>query len=97
MEGYFDVNKVFEALQELRAAQDKFESAIRAAPANLFEPRTPDPGCDRCGSPLKRGFCTDMTCAFSRHVQTCASGWYGLPDMAALCTCVKARHDAGAE
>jgi len=35
--------------------------------------------CARCGSPLKDGFCTDRTCPFDRHPQTCSAGWSGHP------------------
>ena len=38
--------------------------------------------CKRCGSALdaKETFCTDETCPFSDHMQTCTNGWYGHPE-----------------
>jgi hypothetical protein len=37
--------------------------------------------CQRCGSPLDdEGFCTDETCPFSDHDQSCLAGFMGHPD-----------------
>ena len=37
--------------------------------------------CARCSYPLDaHGFCTDVTCPFSDHQQTCEVGWAGHPD-----------------
>jgi hypothetical protein len=33
--------------------------------------------CRRCDDVLVDGFCTDETCPFSDHVQTCPIGWVG--------------------
>jgi len=38
------------------------------------------PDCVRCGSPLEKGFCSDATCPFSDHKQTCLFGWSGHPE-----------------
>jgi len=40
-----------------------------------------DAECDRCGSNLDTvGKCTDATCAFSDHIQSCPAGWAGHPE-----------------
>jgi len=36
--------------------------------------------CNRCSSELHDGFCSDQTCPFSDHVQSCDNGWYGHPE-----------------
>ena len=48
-----------------------------------------DAQCDRCGSNLDTvGKCTDATCAFSDHIQSCPAGWAGHPeDPSGPCTC----------
>ena len=47
--------------------------------------------CSRCGSPLDKGFCTDDTCPFENHLQSCTKGWLGHPQYARLennpCNC----------
>jgi len=48
-----------------------------------------DAECDRCGSDLDAaGKCTDATCPFSDHLQSCPAGWSGHPERpAGPCTC----------
>ena len=48
-----------------------------------------DAECDRCGSNLDTaGKCTDATCAFSDHIQSCPAGWAGHPEHpSGRCTC----------
>ncbi len=48
-----------------------------------------DAECDRCGSNLDTaGKCTDATCAFSDHIQSCPAGWAGHPEHpSGPCTC----------
>lgn len=36
--------------------------------------------CARCGSKVKAGRCTNITCIFSDHQQDCMVGWSGHPD-----------------
>lgn len=37
--------------------------------------------CQRCGSPLNQwGYCTEATCPFDCHVQSCQLGWVGHPE-----------------
>ena len=36
--------------------------------------------CKRCGSPLDNGICSDQTCPFSSHGQSCPVGWTGHPN-----------------
>ena len=49
--------------------------------------------CERCDSPLDvdRLFCTDLSCPFSDHLQTCPKGWTGHPEKAPakdhVCAC----------
>lgn len=35
--------------------------------------------CKRCESHLENGFCTDETCPFENHWQSCQLGWTGHP------------------
>jgi len=48
-----------------------------------------DAECDRCGSDLDAaGKCTDATCPFSDHLQSCLAGWAGHPEHpAGPCMC----------
>ena len=51
--------------------------------------------CQRCGSSLVGGLCSDVTCPFSEHEQSCPVGWSGHPerdpaprdDASGACTC----------
>ena len=45
--------------------------------------------CQRCGSRLLDGFCSDETCLFYDHIQSCNEGWLGHPHYlyAEGCTC----------
>jgi hypothetical protein len=36
--------------------------------------------CQRCGMSLESGYCSDDTCPFSDHKQSCPRGWSGHPD-----------------
>lgn len=46
----------------------------------LLSKPTASPTCDRCEMPLnEEGYCTDDTCPFSDHKQTCMVGWSGCP------------------
>ena len=38
------------------------------------------PFCLRCGSSLEKGLCTDETCGFSEHQQSCPVGMVSHPD-----------------
>lgn len=55
--------------------------------------------CERCGTDVRNNRCSDTTCPFSDHQQTCERGWSGHPDrdpspladhIALPCTCVTA-------
>ncbi len=37
---------------------------------------TVDHPCDRCGSLIKNGRCTNTECPFVDHAQSCLMGWY---------------------
>lgn len=44
--------------------------------------------CKRCGTQLFEGLCTDLTCPFSDHLQTCEAGWAGhYKHTGGACTC----------
>jgi hypothetical protein len=45
--------------------------------------------CQRCGTQLEDGLCSDETCTFSDHFQPCPIGWFGHPDhpQDKECTC----------
>src|SRR5258707_1330113 len=54
--------------------------------------------CQRCCCQLQNGYCRDVTCPFSDHLQSCNTGWSGHPkydphpedDTAVIaCTCQK--------
>jgi hypothetical protein len=45
--------------------------------------------CERCGTRVADGYCTDQTCPFSDHKQNCPAGWANHPTQPAdsKCTC----------
>jgi hypothetical protein len=71
--------------------------------AEMMKPNAPDQArvlpsseagcsaCRRCGGTLEGGVCSDETCPFSDHLQTCERGWIGHPEHTANedtpCTC----------
>ena len=70
-----DAAQIEEAVRVMTSAQRQVQAVIDAF-ENLGVPK-----CRRCGTPLLGGFCQDVTCRFSDHVQACECGF------AAACIC----------
>lgn len=53
--------------------------------------------CERCGSEVREGLCSDETCPFSDHKQRCPVGFHGHPerDNDLPCRCDNKRQEEG--
>ncbi len=62
-----------------RELQNVVESITNPRRSNSSSPLK----CRRCGNDIRSGdgLCSDETCVFSCHLQTCINGWYGHPIM----------------
>ena len=67
-----------QAVSQLLSGSERVQKAKKLAEGTPHLERPTE--CKRCGSELRKGYCSDETCSFSDRLQSDPEGWHRHPD-----------------